>query len=256
MTQNILTKLVSGKLVITINRPEKMNALNHVTLSELEGIIKSVYKDPDIRGAIITGSGNKAFIAGADIAEFIGLTPTKAKELSINGQRVLEFIENSPKPIIAAVNGYALGGGCEIAMACHLRIASNNAIFGQPEVKLGIIPGYGGTQRLIQYIGKSLAMELMLTAETIDAEKAQKIGLVNFVTSSESLIDKSQELLDKILSKPPIAIAGVINSVNGFFREGINGYKVENEEFEKCFLHKDFHEGINAFLEKRKPKFG
>jgi enoyl-CoA hydratase len=255
ISPTILTELISGKLVITVNRPAQMNALNKETLKALEHAILSVYASDNIRGAILTGQGFKSFIAGADINEFIGLTPEKGWDLSVNGQRVLKLIEDCPKPFIAAVNGFALGGGCEIAMACHLRIASENAKFGQPEVNLGIIPGYGGTQRLIQLIGKTRAMELMLTTDMISARQAETYGLVNQVTSSEELMDKAHQILDKILLRSPVAISGIINSVNAYFSEGIDGYINEAEEFKKCFTKNDFIEGVNAFIEKRKPNF-
>ncbi|MDB5282680.1 MAG: Enoyl-CoA hydratase [Bacteroidota bacterium] len=232
-----------------------MNALNKTVISELDEVIDELYKDPEIKGAIITGKGPKAFVAGADITEFKGLNEEGGKALARRGHEVFNKIEMSPKPIIAAVNGFALGGGCELAMACHLRIASENAKFGQPEVKLGIIPGYGGTQRLTQLIGKGKALELLMTADTIDAVCAEKLGLVNDVVQTVELLEISRAMISKITSMAPIAIAEVIQSVYAHFKDGIDGFDTETELFGKCVATADFVEGTNAFLEKRKANF-
>jgi enoyl-CoA hydratase len=252
---NILTELLDRKLIIAINRPSQMNALNLETLEDLETAIVNGINESKVKGMIITGSGTKSFIAGADISEFLNLSPEESFEFSLNGQRVLNLIENSPKPIIAAVNGYALGGGCEIAMACHLRVASENAMFGQPESKLGIIPGYGGTQRLIQYVGKSKALELMLTAEMIDVKEAARLKLVNYVTAIEDLLSKAHELLDKIFKNSPIAVQSIIKCVNAYYAHDKDGYLEEANHFKNCFSNNDFKEGVNAFIEKRQPRF-
>jgi enoyl-CoA hydratase len=253
--QNIITARDNHIFTITINRPDNLNALNMMTLSEFEKAMIMAYTNEEIKGIIITGSGDKAFIAGADIKEFANYSKSQGKEMVINGQRVLKLIEECPKPIIAAVNGYALGGGCELAMACHLRIGSENAKFGQPEVKLGIIPGYGGTQRLLQIVGKSKAMELLLTGDTIDAIEAKNLGLLNYVVPIENLISRTTELLTKILSNSPIAVKSIINASNGFFSCNVDGFYNEILEFEKCFGSVDFFEGTNAFISKRKPNF-
>ncbi len=252
---NILTAIEKGILTITVNRPDKLNALNYQTIQEIGDAIQIAERDSNIKGVIITGSGNKAFVAGADISEFSNYTIEEGKQLSVAGGKVFNSIENCSKPVIAAVNGFALGGGCELAMCCHLRIASTNAKFGQPEVKLGIIPGYAGTQRLVQLIGKSKALELLMTAEMIGAEEALQLGLVNYVTPTEQLLDKTKELLDKITAQSPNAISAVIRCVNAFYADGIDGFKFEIDEFGKCFGTNDFKEGVKAFLEKRKPEF-
>ena len=255
MNKNILTKLDNSILTITINRPDKLNALNLNTLSEIKAAIRNAYDNSDIKGVIITGAGEKAFIAGADISEFTGLSVEKGKEFAANGHEIFNLIENCPKPVIAAVNGYALGGGCELAMACHLRVASENAQFGQPEVNLGITPGYGGTQRLIQLIGKGKAFELLMTADMVKANDALSLGLVNYVTSREELLPKCIEIIEKIKTKSPVAIKGVVKCVDAFFAEGVDGFKTEIDEFGKCCGSEDFKEGTAAFLEKRKATF-
>ena len=244
-----------GILTITVNRPDKLNALNALTLEEIGQATKRALNDPDVKGIIFTGSGGKSFIAGADIGEFADLDESEALEFSRKGQATLQAIENSPKPVVAAVNGFALGGGCELAMACHLRVASPNAVFGQPEVKLGIIPGYGGTQRLMQLVGKGKALEMMLTADQIPASRALQHGLVNHVVSQEELLGFCHELLLRILSHAPIAVNQVIRSVNNFFVPEIEGYRDEAEGFAKCCATEDFREGVNAFLDKRRPLF-
>ena len=253
--ENVLTELKDGIFKITINRPDKLNALNTATISEIEQAIDEAYTNFDIKVVVITGSGPKAFVAGADIAEFKGLDKNKGSQLAARGQEVFKKIENSPKPVIAAVNGFALGGGCELAMACHIRIASDNVKFGQPEVKLGLIPGYAGTQRLIQLIGKGKAIELLMTADMIGADEALQLGLVNYVVSPDQLENKCNEIISKIRAQSPKAITGIINAVNAYFTEGVDGFKVEVEEFGKCCETEDFLEGTTAFLEKRKANF-
>ena len=253
--ENLLTSEINNILVITINRPDKLNALNKKTVEELGNAISYGASNKEVSAIIITGAGTKSFVAGADIKEFVGLSVEEGKKLSQFGQSVFRQIEICPKPVLAAVNGFALGGGCELSMACHLRIASENAKFGQPEVNLGLIAGYGGTQRLIQYIGKTKATELHMTADTITADQALQLGLVNYVVTQEELMSKSVELLEKIKTKSPKAISGVINSVNAYFEEGNDGFKTEIEEFGKCFATEDFKEGTSAFLEKRKAVF-
>lgn len=255
MYENILTKTETGIFYLTINRPDKLNALNKKTVQEIGQAIKQAKDDATVLAVIITGSGPKSFVAGADISEFIGLSVEQGKALAKAGQDVFRSIEVCPKPVIAAVNGFALGGGCELAMACHLRIASDNAKFGQPEVNLGLIAGYGGTQRLTQYIGKSKSMELHMTADMIAAGQALQLGLVSYVTTPDLLIPKCVEIMEKIKTKSPKAISGVIRSINAYYNECENGFDVEIEEFGKCFSTEDFKEGTAAFLEKRKPVF-
>ena len=241
---------------ITINRPDKLNALNKTVIEELAVAIDDVNANPQIRSAIITGSGQKAFVAGADISEFVSLGATRGKALAQKGQDlVFSKIENSTKPIIAAVNGFALGGGCELAMSCHFRIASENAKFGQPEVNLGLIPGYGGTQRLVQLIGKGRAMELLLTGNMIDANTAQQYGLTNYVVPQEELLNKAKSILTIINSKAPLAVAACIEAANAVFDETKNGLALEVELFGHLFDTSDAKEGTAAFLEKRKANF-
>ena len=253
--ENLLASIENGILTITINRPDKLNALNKKTVAEIGEAIKAGASNHGVKAIIITGAGPKSFVAGADIAEFVGLSVEQGMALAKAGQDVFRQIETCPKPVIAAVNGFALGGGCELAMACHLRIVSENAKFGQPEVNLGLIAGYGGTQRLIQYIGKTKATELHMTADMINAEQALNLGLVNYVVAPDQLITKCLEIIEKIKSKSPKAITGVINSVNAYFETGIDGFNAEIKEFGKCFATEDFKEGTTAFLEKRKANF-
>ena len=253
--QNILAVVENGVFILTINRPDKLNALNKQTVQEIGAAIRQAIADKSVYGIIITGSGPKSFVAGADISEFLGLSPEQGKQMAQGGQDVFKSIENSPKPVIAAVNGFALGGGCELAMACHIRIASENALFGQPEVKLGLIPGYGGTQRLIQYIGKSRATEFLLSAETISASDALKLGLVNYVVPQDQLLTKANELMLSFRRWSPMAQSGVLASVNAYYAEGADGFKKEVDEFGKCFGTEESKEGVNAFLERRKPVF-
>jgi len=251
----LLTELNNGILLVSINREDKLNALNAAVISDLNEIVDEIYQNEEIKGVIITGKGSKSFVAGADINEFKGLNEEEGKKLAQRGHDVFDKIEICPKPIIAAVNGFALGGGCELAMACHIRIASENAKFGQPEVKLGLIPGYGGTQRLTQLIGKGKALELMMTADIIDAVCAEKLGLVNDVVQTVELLDTCKAMLEKILSMSPFAITQVIQSVFAHFKDGIDGFDTEIELFGKCVTTQDFVEGTTAFLEKRKPVF-
>lgn len=246
----------NGILVITIDRVDKLNSLNIATVEELRIAIQTVYDDKEIKGVIITGKGDKAFVAGADIAEIAELNEVNGRKFSENGQEVLALIENCHKPIIAAVNGYALGGGCELAMACHIRVAVETAKFGQPEVSLGIIPGYGGTQRLTQLIGKGKATELLMTGDMISAQKAKKWGLVNHVVDNrEALMEKCEEILEKITSKAPLAVGMIVTCLNAFYTHDENGFQTEANSFASCCKSEDFKEGTDAFLEKRKPAF-
>ncbi len=256
MYQTLLTELDKGTLVITVNRPDKMNALNKDVISELGKVLDEVYSNNEIKSAIITGAGEKAFVAGADISEFLSLGAEGGAALAKLGQdHVFNKIENSPKPIVAAVNGFALGGGCELAMSCHFRIASANAKFGQPEVNLGLIPGYGGTQRLTQLVGKGKAMELMMTADMVGADDAKAIGLVNHVVPQEELLAKTKEILQKVHTKAPIAVAKVIACVNDAAKCDPAGFDNEIAHFGACFITEDMKEGTTAFVEKRKPVF-
>lgn len=249
----LLTKIENNILLITINRPEKLNALNAAVFNDLNNVVDEIENTPEIKSAIITGSGEKAFVAGADIAEFFNYSEDEAKKLAQRGLDVFFKIEHASKPIVACVNGFALGGGCELAMACHFRIASQNAQFGQPEVNLGLIPGYGGTQRLTQLIGKGRALEMLMSAQIINAETALQYGLVNYVTTPESLLDKAVSILQTIQKKAPIAVAKCIQSANDAYTD--HGYESETNNFAACFKTADFKEGTNAFLEKRKPAF-
>lgn len=253
--QTLLVSLENNIFTITINRPEKLNALNKTVFDELNLALDEVYANSEIKSVIITGAGTKAFIAGADISEFGGLNKTEAMAMAKRGQDTFFRIENSPKPIIAAVNGFALGGGCELAMACHFRIASENAKFGQPEVNLGLIPGYGGTQRLVQLMGKGKAMELLMSAQMIDAIEAHRYGLVNHLTTQEGLLDKTKEVLGIINAKAPLAVAACIKTANAVFDETKDGFDLEVKEFGNCFDTEDMKEGVSAFLEKRKAGF-
>jgi len=253
--QNILSVVVNGINTITINRPDKLNALNKATITEIGHAVQKANNDKVIYGVIITGAGDKAFVAGADISEFTGISIEEGKQLSRDGHNVFNLIEKSQKPIIAAVNGFALGGGCELAMACHIRLASENALFGQPEVNLGLIPGYGGTQRLIQLIGKGKATELLMTAEMLKAEEALSLGLVNYVVPATDLLPKCATILEKIHTKSPLAITKIINCTNAYFENGVNGFDTEINLFGNCIKTEDFKEGTTAFLEKRKADF-
>ena len=239
---------------ITINRPDKMNALNKDVIAELSRAFDEVYTNSSIRSVILTGSGAKAFVAGADISEFLSLDTAGGASLARVGQEtVFNKIENCPKPVVAAVNGFALGGGCELAMACHFRIAADNAKFGQPEVNLGLIPGYGGTQRLTSLVGKGRAMELCMTSRMADANEALAIGLVNQVTSADQLLDTCRNVLNTINSKSPMALSKVITAVNHAGKP--NGFDTEITLFGECFGTADMKEGVSAFMEKRKAVF-
>ncbi len=255
MYTTLTTSLENGILLITINRPDKLNALNKDVLDELNRAIDVINKDANVKAAIITGSGSKAFVAGADISEFSGLSKEEGMQLARRGQDIFFKLEHAVKPIAAAVNGFALGGGCELAMSCHFRVASENAKFGQPEVNLGLIPGYGGTQRMVQLIGKGRAMELLLSGKMITAAEAKEWGLVNEVTTPETLVDKTKEILNLILTKAPLAVTSCIKAVNAAWNEKQDGFAVEIEEFGKCFTTEDVKEGTAAFLEKRKAAF-
>ncbi len=251
--ENIATALKDGIFTVTINRPSKLNALNIKTMDEIEEVMDHVYDNPDIKGVIITGSGTKAFVAGADISEFAGMNPISARKFSERGQEVFASIDNCHKPVIAAVNGFALGGGCELAMACHFRIASDNAKMGLPEVSLGIIPGYGGTQRLSILVGKGKAFEMTMTGDMIDANEAHRIGLVNHVVPQEELVAKAEKIMKKIMSRSPAAIGQLIACVHA--AGSTTGYQTEANAFGNCCKTEDFKEGTSAFMEKRKPNF-
>ena len=241
---------------ITIDRPQKLNALNKTTLLELNTVLTTLESDINTQVIIITGSGEKAFVAGADIAEFANFSVAEGQNLARKGQEIVfNFIENFSKPVIAAINGFALGGGLELAMACHFRVASDNSKMGLPEVSLGVIPGYGGTQRLPQLVGKGKAMELIMTAGMISASEAKEFGLANHVTTQEELLSFTHKIAQKIMRNSPVAIAEAIKAVNANFDVEKNGYEVEIEAFGNCFGTPDFIEGTTAFLEKRKPNF-
>ena len=255
MYTTIVTELSEGIYTLTINRPDKLNALNKDVFTDLSNAVDEIQDNPEIKSAIITGAGLKAFVAGADITEFAGLDKAAAMALAKRGQSIFLKIEQSKKPIVAAVNGFALGGGCELAMACHFRVASNNAKFGQPEVNLGLIPGYGGTQRLTQLIGKGRAIELLISGNMINADTALQYGLVNYVVPAEELINKTKSILQVINTKAPIAIAKCIETANAVFDETKNGFEEEIKSFGECFGTDDMKEGTAAFLEKRKAVF-
>jgi enoyl-CoA hydratase len=254
MYKTLLTEISDGILLITINRPDKMNALNKDVLNELETLIDEVYNNQEIKSAIITGAGTKAFVAGADISEFLELKVEQAAGLARRGQSVFDKIENSPKAIVAAVNGFALGGGFELALACHFIYASENAKFGQPEVNLGLIPGYGGTQRLTQLVGRNMAMELIMSGNMIDAKEAREYGIVNKIVKQEELLTTVKAILGIIQTKAPVAVSKVIECINNFDHTQ-QGYDFEIKKFAECFATDDKKEGVSAFLEKRKANF-
>ena len=254
--QTILSKNTNGITTITINRPNKLNALNKDTIQELHDAFKAAKKDKNTKVIIVTGSGEKAFVAGADISEFADFDVEEGGRLAAKGQELLfDFVENLSTPVIAAVNGFALGGGLELAMACHFRIASDNAKMGLPETSLGVIPGYGGTQRLPQLIGKGRAMEMVMTAGMIDANTAKDYGLVNHVTTLEELLPFCEKIAGKIIRNSSVAIKGAIKAINANYKDGVDGFEVEITQFGKCFGTEDFVEGTTAFLEKRKADF-
>ena len=254
--ENILVDQENGLATITINRPKKLNALNKATIQELNDALQALEDNNSVKVVIITGSGEKAFVAGADISEFAHFSVENGGKLAAKGQELLfDYVENFSKPVIAAVNGFALGGGLELAMSCHFRVASDNAKMGLPEVSLGVIPGYGGTQRLPQLVGKGKAMELIMTAGMISAEEAQTSGLVNHVTTQEELLPLAQKIAGKIMRNSSVAIGAAIRAMNANFEDGTNGFEVEISEFGNCFGTEDFKEGTTAFLEKRKADF-
>lgn len=253
---NIRLEENNKEAIITIDRPKFLNALNQKTLEEIDSAFNILSKNNTLRGVVITGEGEKAFVAGADINEFLNVDRDNAKQICKNGHKVFSKIENFKIPVIAAVNGFALGGGSELALACHMRLATKSAKFSQPEVNLGIIPGYGGTQRLAQLIGKGKALELMCTAEMISADEALNLGLVNYVSENkEDMLSKASEIIKTISRKAPKAIENVIKSLNAKYDENKDGYKTEIELFSECCATKDFVEGTKAFLEKRCPDF-
>lgn len=254
--QNLLVSDADGIRTITINRPDQLNALNRATIDELDRALSEADADRKVRVLIITGSGPKAFVAGADIKEFAHFSVEEGRALSADGQRKLfDHVENMGTPVIAAVNGFALGGGLELAMSCHVRVASDNARMGLPEVSLGVIPGYGGTQRLARLVGKGKAMEMIFTAGMIKAEEALQWGLVNHVVPQDQLLVKCNELAAAILKNSPTALSAAIRAVNAGYEPGVNGMQREIEEFGKCFGTPDFKEGTSAFMEKRKANF-
>jgi enoyl-CoA hydratase len=288
MYTTLLTDLTDHILTVTINRPDKLNALNRTVIAELGEVVSEIYENKEIKSAIITGAGPKAFVAGADISEFQGLSKEEGQALAEKGGNIFLRIAASPKPILAAVNGFALGGGCELAMACHFRLCNPTARFGQPEVNLGLIPGYGGTQRLTQLVGKGKALELMLTGRLIEAPEALQLGLVNYITEPDELLTKTREILSIINQKAPIAISRIIECTNLSVGDGAaitgtslngaadweadpfggdnsasiegttgvrNGFIREQQAFGECFATEDMQEGASAFLEKRKPVF-
>jgi enoyl-CoA hydratase len=254
--ENILIEKQESIAIITINRPTKLNALNKATIQELHDAFKSLKEDLSTKVIILTGSGEKAFVAGADISEFANFSVENGGKLAAEGQALLfDYVQNLSTPVIAAVNGFALGGGLELAMACHFRVASDNAKMGLPEVTLGVIPGYGGTQRLTQLVGKGRAMEMIMTAGMIDAPTALNYGLVNHVVPQIELLEFTKGIASKITRNSTVAIAKSIEAVNANFIDGINGYEVEIKNFGASFGTEDFKEGTTAFLEKRKAVF-
>tara|TARA_B100000809_G_scaffold266826_1_gene331963 strand:- start:8634 stop:9416 length:783 start_codon:yes stop_codon:yes gene_type:complete len=253
---NIIVETEENITVLTINRPNQLNALNAETISELGSAFKILESDKNVKAIIITGSGTKAFVAGADIKEFYQFDEAQGKELALKGhQSLFDLVSNLSTPVIGAVNGFALGGGLELAMSCHFRLASDNAKLGLPEVTLGVIPGYGGTQRLAQLVGKGRAMEMIMTAKMVTAAEALNYGLVNQVTSQEELMAACKKIALKIVKNSSVAIASAIRAVNAGYTDGVNGFETEIEEFGKCFGTEDFKEGTTAFIEKRKANF-
>jgi len=254
--ENIIVEIIDNLATVTINRPKKLNALNKVTIEELHTAFTALENNNAVKVILLTGSGEKAFVAGADISEFANFSVDEGGKLASKGQEILfNFIESLSKPVIALINGFALGGGLELAMACHFRIASDNAKMGLPETSLGVIPGYGGTQRLPQLIGKGKAMELIMTAGMMDANEAKEYGLVNYVVPFNELKPLAEKLASKIMRNSSVAIGKAIKAVNANYTDGINGYDIEISEFGNCFGTEDFKEGTTAFLEKRKADF-
>lgn len=253
---NILIETEENIAVLTINRPNQLNALNSETIAELSDAFKNLNTDTNVKAIIITGSGTKAFVAGADIKEFYEFNVAQGKELAANGHKSLfDLVQNITTPVIGAVNGFALGGGLELAMSCHFRLASDNAKLGLPEVTLGVIPGYGGTQRLAQLVGKGRAMEMIMSAKMVSAEEALDFGLVNYVYPQDELLGECKKIALKIVKNSSTAIASAINAINAGYIDGVNGFDAEIEEFGKCFGTEDFKEGTTAFIEKRKANF-
>lgn len=256
MYENLRIENQAGIAVVTISREKALNALNTATMSELRHFFsEEAPKTAGLKGVVLTGAGEKAFVAGADITEFSRLNAAEGAAFARNGQEVFDLIERFPRPVVAAVQGFALGGGCELAMACHLRVAGERARFGQPEVNLGLIPGYGGTQRLIRYIGRSKALELLMTADMIGAEEALRLGLVNCVVPSGQEVAKACEMVEKIAAKAPVAIAKIIECVNAYFSAEADGLTLEAAAFGACCDTEDFREGVSAFIEKRTAHF-
>ncbi|MBX3103190.1 MAG: enoyl-CoA hydratase/isomerase family protein [Bacteroidetes bacterium] len=253
--QALAVEVQDNTAIVTINRPEVLNALNRMVLEELGQVFQSLLQEASVKGVILTGAGSKAFVAGADISEIRNLEAGEALGFSAYGQQLFAMIENFPKPVVAVINGFALGGGCELAMACHLRIAAENARFGQPEVNLGLIAGYGGTQRLPRLIGKTKALELLLTGDVIDAVQALQLGLVNAVVPADQALGAAQALLAKCYQKAPLALAYTIEAVNAALNPELNGYQIEATNFARATSSADGKEGTAAFLEKRKPVF-
>ena len=253
---NILEEIDDNILTITINRPKKLNALNRETIQELHDAFKAAKSNDEVKVVIITGSGEKAFVAGADISEFSDYSPKEGKRLAADGQeKLFNYVANFTKPVIAAVNGFALGGGLELAMAAHFRIASDNAKMGLPEVSLGVIPGYGGTQRLPQLVGKGRAMEMIMTAGMVDANQALQYNLVNHVVEQDNLLEFAEKLARKIMNNSMVAVGAAIKAINANFENGVNGFEIEINEFGRSFGTEDFKEGTAAFLAKRKADF-
>ena len=254
--ETLLTERNGDVLLVTVNRPDALNAVNGLMMTEFGRLFtEDIPAREGLRGVIVTGAGEKSFVAGADIKEFLALTGNQGREMSEKGQKIFEAIERCSVPVVAAIQGYALGAGCELAMACHLRVAGDRARFGQPEVNLGLVPGYGGTQRLVALIGRTKAMELLLTAEMIDARQALRLGLVNRVVERGQEVAAARELLAKVAEKAPIAVAGIIESVNAYDEHSLDGYAAEVHNFGKCCNTEDFREGATAFVEKRPATF-
>lgn len=256
MTNPVLSRDAGGVRILTVDRPDKLNALNRETLEALDAAFSAAGDDPTVRALVLTGSGAKAFVAGADIAEMNGLSAIEGREFSLVGQRLMRRIERLTKPVVAMLNGYALGGGLELAMACHLRIAADNAKMGQPEVNLGLVPGFGGTQRLLRLVGRAAALELCLTGAPIDATRALQLGLVNRVVPAAELEAETMKLATQLANAAPLALRGVLDAVVLGGECGMEeGLQFETAQFALLFASEDMREGTNAFLQKRKPQF-